>query len=156
MSLFDKSALDDLIEVYQQGIDALLLSYGKNVIIHFKNSITNVPTTMDDSIRNDSIKKPIYKDIPEPTIVENTRTITALIRNNPSDFQRFNLKIDNPQNIVRLKTKVIDLPDLQRCDFITVNDDEDGDISRRYKLLRLPIPIGLGQNKYGITYFEAF
>jgi hypothetical protein len=133
--------LTSLIPTYQEAIDSIIDQMGKNVTLYFKSTVTNVNEGFFDPIRGD-IRKPSYSETNSesaPIVTENTKTIKALIRNTPSDFERFGLKVNNPQGVVRLKTFLTDVPDLVRCEYMMPNSDSADYANSRYRLLRLAL-----------------
>src|ERR1700722_16337834 len=115
--------ISNLIPVYQQNIDLLIDKLGKSIRLHFKPTIINITSDLDDPVRVDSDRKPSYKSPNPPIVVENTRDITVLIRHAPKDYKNFGIRIDNPSNLVRVKSFLTDSADLQRCLYITIDND---------------------------------
>lgn len=149
--------INKLKEIYQSHINWLIDNAGKPVILYFQETVTNVDETFDDFMRDGNIRKPLYKGdntIPAPTIVENTKTITALIEYNPKDFQDYGPKVNDPKSIVRLKTYLKDVPDILRCEYMTPSAETIDILHKHYRLLREPIPFGLREEKYAISYWN--
>lgn len=151
MGLYD---LTDFIEPYQNAIDSLIDSLGKTVIVHFKPTIVTAIEAESDPIHGGPTKKPSFKPN-SVTQTQNTKEIKALIKYSPNDFISFGLKLNIDSNIVRLKTYMNDVPDLIRCEFIVPDSAEDSILGTRFRLLRQPIPIGLGINRYAISFWES-
>jgi hypothetical protein len=149
--------LTNLVRIYQENIDALLESMGKPVILYFEETITNIKPEFNDSVRDEDLRKPSYKtDIPNstPSVVQNTKTIKALIQYNPRDFESFGIQVNQPDSVIRLKTFLTDVPDLKRCDHIVPNADSVNIVEAKYRLLREAIPRGLQEDRYAITYWH--
>ncbi len=153
----DDASMNEIVEIFQAEIDGLIHSLGKPVTLYFKDTITNVVEQFNDPVRGRATKEPSYKGnnaAPAPTVTHNTKTIKALLRNDPSDYARFGLKVNQPTGIVRLKTFLSDVPDLKRCDFIVINTAELDIAEAKYRLLREPIATGLQQNRYAVSFWE--
>jgi hypothetical protein len=153
----DDASMSDIVAIFQTEIDGLLHSLGKPITMYFHQQVTNVNNEFYDPVRGRETKEPSYKasnSSSAPVVTETTKTINALIRNNPTDYQRFGLKINENNGIVRLKTYLSDVPDLKRCDYIVINTKELDIAEAKYRLAREPIPTGLQQNRYAISYWE--
>jgi hypothetical protein len=148
----DSAAFSEIVTIYQEEIASLINNLGKPVILYYESTITNVSESMDDKLRRE-LKKPTYKDAVQPTISETTETITALLKFDPKDFEDFGSKVNNPQGILRLKTFLYDVPKLIRCKYI-VPAQSRGVIDAKYKLLREPIPVGLRDDKFAVSFWE--
>ena len=148
--------LDDIVPVYQEYIDAIINEMGKYITIYFASTVENVNAEFHDPVRGRDTRQPAFKATqtnPAPKVTQHTKTIKALIRIDPLDYETFG-KIDQPKSIVRLKTFLSDVPDLQRCEYIIINVPEQDIIDAKYRMLREPIPTGLKQNRYAITFWE--
>ncbi len=148
---------ENLVHIYQGEIDSLIENMGKDVEIHFKSTQVSVPQEFFDPIRGEGTRMPDYKNtgsIAAPVETENTRTIKALIKHAPSDYEDFGIKVDNPKGIVRLKTYLTDVPDLVRCDFIIPNISSKEIIGAKYRIIRAAVPVGLKYDRYSITFWE--
>lgn len=153
----DADSFNEIVKIYQTEIDSLIENMGKEVTLHFKDTVANVNNEFYDPIHGRDIKMPAYKGTganPEPTITEHTKTIKALIRIDPSDFRLFaGMSVQEPNALIRLKTYLTDIPDLKRCEFIVPFVPDIGIIDTKYHLLREPIPAGLKENRYALTYW---
>jgi len=154
----DPTVFQDLVDIYQGEIDSLIDNMGKPVVLYFKSTVTNVSQSVDDYVLEDEIRKPSFKlpSVDQPIETENTVTITALIKHNPADFQRYGLQIDDPQGIVRLKTYLTDVPNILKCEYAIVNADSRAIVENRYRLIRQPIPVGLKEDRYAISFWQRF
>ncbi len=153
----DSSNFSKIVKIYQENIDSLIENMGKEVVLYFEPKITNVNDQFYDPVRGGDEKRPSYKGNSSkvsPTILQATKIIKALTKLNPSDYETFGLVIKNPQGIVRLKTYISDVPDLKRCKYIIPNIDVKDIIGARYQLLRDPVPQGLQQDRYAISFWE--
>lgn len=154
----DPESFNEIVQIYQTEIDSLIDNMGKYVTLYFASTVENVRPKFHDSVRGRDIRQPSYKagpTEPAPTTTEHTRTLKALIRIDPLDYETFN-NIDQPKSIVRLKTFLSDVPDLQRCDYIVINVPERNIIEAKYRMLREPIPTGLKHNRYAVTFWERY
>ena len=149
--------IDRVVPIYQDGIDALIDSLGKPVRLFFKDSVDNVNTEYDDQVRPGNTRKPAWKETSTnnaPNVTENYRDITALIQHNPSDLDRFNINVEKPEDTLRLKCFLKDVPDLTRAEYIIPNHDDVKAIYAKYKILRQPVPIGLNENRYALSFWQ--
>lgn len=146
--------IDEIVAIYQDSIDTLIDKLGKNVKLVFKPTVQNVSDELLDPIRDNESKKPSYKVEPLEVSVENYRIIKALIKHTPKEYINFGLKIEHPENIVRLKTYLTDIPDLLRAEKIITNYDSEQLISLEYRILMDPVPAGLKEDRYAISFWE--
>lgn len=153
MSL-DPKILMNLIPKYQSALDLLINTMGKSIRLHFKSIVTNVESDLDDQIRLNEERKPSYKATIKPTVIENTKDIIVLIRHAPKDYKNFGIRIDFPQNLIRIKSFLTDSADLQKCEYISIDNDPNAILNGKYKAIRVPVPIGLGISRYAISYWE--
>ena len=149
--------LKRLIPIYQANIDNLIDQLGKDIEIHFKPTTTNITPEARDRVRNTS-KFPDFK-AQAPTLIQYTKIIKALVKwnvlNKSRDLEHFGLRVDHNRHIVRLKSFLTDVPDLKRAEFIIPNVAVEQLIGIRFKLLRDPLPIGLGVDRYAVSFWEA-
>ena len=151
--------INELVSTYQNGIDTLLdpnNGVSKKVTLVFKEKVENVESDFRDGVRPNSLKKPSWKDGTSsgPQITEHKSNIYALIQHNPRDFNKYNINIKKPEETVRLKTYLSDIPDLQRCDHIIPDADNTGILYKKFTLVQQPIPIGLKESRYAISFWE--
>lgn len=147
------SDLDFIVSTYKAENDALITHLGKKVVLFFKQPYdSTINIDVDDPVRGENLRKPIYKDN-IPNLVETTREIKALIQLNPSEF--INDGVLNEQNtVIRLKTFISEAKYLTLCDYIIPNYDIINDIYAKYRIIRAPIPIGLKDDQYCISYWN--
>lgn len=136
-------------------MDNFITSLGKNIKIVFEPTITNVSTDNHDSVRNTSIKRPEYKDPTDLTTVENSRMILGLIKWNPTDFENYSDNIRKNDTLLRLKTFMLDVPDLLRCKYIIPNFDSSAIFQPRFTLIRQAMPRGIKEDRYAYTYWSS-
>jgi hypothetical protein len=149
--------LSTVVPIYQENIDALINQLGKNVTLYFKTTISNVSEEFDDSIREESLRKPGYKttsEDPAPTETQNTLTIKALIQYNPNNYERFGIRVNQPSSIIRLKTFLTDIPSILRAEYVVPNVDSKDIIFGKYRLIGDPIPVGLQADRYAVSFWE--
>ncbi len=152
----DPAGFAAVVEIYQTEIDSLIENMGKNVIVHMPVYVSNVSDEFYDPVTGD-IKMPDYKtestDL-SPSSSGVTVQIKALLKYNPREFETFGIKVNEPRGILRLKTYLTDVPNLQRCEFVVPNQNSQDVINSKYRLVRHPVPVGLQQDRYAITYWE--
>lgn len=152
--MFNRTAMANLIPAYADGMDALIQVYGRSITLHFKPTIINITSDLSDPVRLDSERKPSYKTPNPPIVVPSTRNLSVLIKHGPKDYQNFGIRVDNPKNLIRIKSFLVDSADLQRCEYITIDNDSNGVLNGKYKALRLPTPFGLGVSRYALSYWD--
>lgn len=154
--------LTSLVPIYQNGIDSIINQLGKRILLVFEPQILENPTSETyDKIRNSVSKKPSFKQ-ENPATEEPTEIITGLTMWNPKESvirrdlgmtgtTELHLGLD--KTIVRLKTYMTDVPALRRCKYIVPNYDSEGIFSTKFTLLRGPLPKGLGEDRYSVSYW---
>ncbi len=159
---------DDLIQIYQSRIDALINQLGKNVLLEFDPIKEPCSNCIFDIVGNRSIG--IYKiggPIPfaggqkcsfckgigflEQQV---NKCIKALIQWNPKDAQKYGISVDNPFNIVRFKGFLTDGPDMVRARSAISNHDIEDVMKLRVKLIKGPIIVGLRESRYIISFWK--
>lgn len=149
--------LTDIVKIYQENIDELIVSLGKDVVLHFEEIVENVSDGQNDHIRDGSLKYPSFKTQGPtgPTITETTTTIKALLKFNPKDYIiPKGTQIEDMNGVVRLKTFLKEVPDLKRCKYIEVSPDSSSIVYNKYRLVREPIPVGLKYDRYAISFWK--
>lgn len=147
------SDLDSIVAIYKAENDALITNLGRKVVLFFKQPYDGaIVDGVDDQVRGENLRKPIYKnDI--PNLVETTREIKALIQFDPKEFINDGV-LNEPNSILRLKTFISELKYLTLCDYLIPNYDIINDIYSKYRIIRTPIPIGLRDDQYCISYWN--
>jgi hypothetical protein len=148
---------DEIVRLYQSGIDYLLDGYSKPIMLYFKETIGPVNEEFHDKVRPGEIKKPIYKATEEnsyPSVADNTLTITGFIKHNPKDFANYGINVKDAKDVMRLKHYIRFTPDILRCDYCIPSQNTKELVYAKYKLLRPPFPIGLRDEKYAISFWE--
>lgn len=138
-------------------MDSQLDNLGEDVILVFKPTVSNIDNNFNDIVRDEDLRKPSYKQTTiqqAPDVQENFKVIKALVRYNPKDFETFDTKVLKPMSILKLKCRISDIPDLKRCEYIIPSSQDQKVFDTRYSLLREPIPIGIKENIYCISYWE--
>ena len=158
----------NIISLYQSHIDALINQLGKNVILNLPPQKNVCPNCEQEILGRRSVG--VYKiDGPRPfkrgrkcpyckgngfleTLVQ--KCIKCLIKWNPKDYENFGISIQNPENIVRLKTHLIYMKDLLRAETAIIQYDEIDVVKSQVRKLTDAIPIGLREDKYCISFWE--
>lgn len=145
---------NDLVQIYQEENDSLIDNLGKNILLVFRQTVeTDVVDGIDDNVRGENFRKPSYKTN-VPAVTETTREIKGLLVFDPKDFRRLDNRINIPDNILRIKTYITEIPYLTTCDYLVPNYNVSGYTYSKYKLFREPFPIGLKNDRYCISYWE--
>jgi len=159
---------DSLIKVYQSRIDALINQLGKNVTLEFDPIRTPCPNCTFDRIRKRSTgiyipggPRPFKRGRKCPwckgrglleTVV--TKCIQCLIKWNPEDAEKFGVSISQKKGVVRFKTFLTEADDLLRARTAVANKDIEDQMKLRVRLLQGPIPVGLRERRYCISFWE--
>jgi len=159
---------DSLIRIYQSRIDALINQLGKNVYLEFDPIRDPCPNCKYDTIRKRSTgiyiiggPRPFQRGRQCPyckgrgfTETPVNKCIKCLIKWNPKDAENFGISVSNKKGIVRLKTFLTESDDLTRAKTILPNHDIIGQMQLRARLIRGPIPVGLREDRYCISFWE--
>lgn len=159
---------DSLIRIYQSRIDALINQLGKNVYLEFDPIRESCPNCKYDPIAKRSTG--VYKTGgPRPFVrgqkcpyckghgVTETavnKCIKCLIKWNPNDAENFGISVSQTKGIVRLKTYLTEADDLARAKTVVVNHDIVSQMKLKVRLVRGPIPVGLREDRYCISFWE--
>lgn len=158
---------DRLVKVYQDHIDALINQIGRNVVLYFEPQSDPCPNCYYDATNQRSngqhriggprpfsagrrcpwcdgiglVKTPV------------TKCIKCLVKWNPRDNVGYGLSASSPDGVVRLKTHLRYAKDLSRADQIAVDVAVSDDIDVRLEMIRQPIPVGLRDSVYCVSYW---
>jgi len=159
---------DDLIQIYQSRIDALINQLGKNVYLIFDPIIEPCPNCQQDVISHRSTG--IYKaGGPIPFARgqkcgyckgvgflerENTKCIKCLIKWAPRELFDYKISVQKNDGIVRLKAFLTDAPYIIKAKEAIVDYDIQKAFKLRVRLIKGPTPVGLREDRYCIAYFQ--
>jgi hypothetical protein len=160
--------LSFVVPIYQENIDALIDQLGKNITAYIGEVSTDCPNCDYDPVRKASSGRytsggPIpfvngttcpYCSGKGKTITNVTSSFKGLVKWNPRDFNRLDLQINESENICRLKTFLSDIPNLMRAKYIVIDTAAQGTLGNKMYLLRKPIPIGLQESRYAVSYWR--
>jgi len=144
-------SIDNAVKIYQANIDRLISQFGKTVKLYFKTVNTDVTNINFDQIHGQG-RKPSYKG-DGPTETTTTDTMIALVQFNPKDYQQYNINVQQGKTVVRLKSHILDVPNLQRAEYIVPDVTTAGVIGARFKLAGTPIPKGLKTSRYAVSFW---
>ncbi|UCG02426.1 MAG: hypothetical protein JSW11_00240 [Candidatus Heimdallarchaeota archaeon] len=159
---------NNLINIYQSRIDAVINQLGKNVLLEFDPIRGECLNCEYDTLRRRStgiykIGGPISfkrgrpcpyckgKGLIETTV---TKCIKCLIRWNPEDMGNYGISVLQRKGIVRFKTFLSSIPDLIKTRTAISNYDIMNRTILRVKLISGPIPVGLREDRYCISFWE--
>ena len=159
---------NSLITIYQQRIDALINQLGKNVYLEFDPIREPCPNCEYDAIRKRSTgvhriggPRPFARGRRCPYCkgrgfkeIAVTKCIKCLIKWNPGDAKNFGIAVSKIGGIVRLKTYLTEADDLTRAKTVIVNYDIVSQMRLTVKLIQGPIPVGLREDRYCISFWE--
>jgi hypothetical protein len=148
--------LSKIVPIYQSAIDGVINQMGKPVLLVFEDTVTNMTDNFQDKVDDFETKKPLFKAdsiSDQPVITQNTKIITSLIQHNPKDFKTYDINVKEGTDIVRLKSFLTDVPDLDRCKYIIPNYSSIAIIGYKYRMLKNPVPRGLQIDRYAVSYW---
>lgn len=159
---------DDLIQIYQARIDALINQLGKNVLLEYDPIVTPCPNCYLDTEgrRSTGVYKPGGPTLfprgqkcphckGTGTVEEQvTKCIKCLLKWNPSDYMSYGVSVVDPKGIVRTKGYLTDAAAIERASTAIVNYGIQATMRLRVRRLRGPIPVGLRADRYCITFWE--
>jgi len=159
---------DELIGIYQSRIDALINQLGKNITLEFAKIRVPCPNCLFDTMRDRSTgifrtggPRPFARGRRCPWCKgngfeesDNGKCIKALLKWNPKEASNYGIDITKHRGIVRIKTFLTEFDDLVRAETVIVNKDIQGVARFRVKLIKGPIPVGLREDRYCISFWE--
>lgn len=144
---------DNLKNLYQQNIDTVIDGIGKNIELHFEETIITDTNAVIDRVhgshKNPSFKSDGYQE------TQNTMNIKGLISWNPRDAESYGINISNDRPLVKFKTYLRYAPYLTQATFMVANLESDQITARRFQLLRGPLSRGFKEDRYCITFWEG-
>jgi len=158
---------DSVITTFQAGIDTLIRELGKTVKLIYDPTIIDCPNCEVDPIGNkaanrfrpgqqrfaDGRRCPYCRGTGK-TEEENSEEIIALIKFNPRDYKKFGISIQDPSSLIRMKTFLTDVIKIQRATTAVIDLQTKGIIKTTCRRLKDPIPTGLKESRYAITFWE--
>lgn len=157
-----------LIQVYQDNIDALIDQLGKNIKLEFDPIMTICPNCEYDPINRRS--RGIYKtDGPVPFsrgkcpyckgigFLETpvTECIRGLVGWDQDDDETYAMGLREPTHMVRIKTYLHHVASLVKANSAVINPDTAKTLPVRAKLIRKPVPLGLRESRYCLSFWEV-
>lgn len=137
--------LGNIKEIYQHYIGEMIDKLGKNItLVMVEESVVN---------DNEDGNLPDWKS-PSTKIERVTQSIKGLIEYDPRDFRKFAKEIEKGSNILQVKTYLRHINSIKTCLYIEPSADSQHTIPSRYRLIRAPIPIGLGEDAFVLTFWE--
>lgn len=159
---------NELIQIYQGRIDALINQLGKNITLQFDDQIDECPNCLVDYVRGRS--RGIYKSGgPRPFsrgricpwckgsgLLRTNREmcIKGLIAWDSRDAIDYGINVARYKAIVRIKTFLSTLSDLMRARFAIIDIDKSNLVNLKTQLIRSPFPVGLREDRYCISFWE--
>lgn len=159
---------DELITIYQERIDALVNQLGKHVLLEFTPTRTPCTNCYYDTIRKRSNgvyrpggPRPFERGRKCPYCkgrgfleTQVTECIHALLKWNPHEAEDFGISVSDHKGVVRLKTYLTHMASLMRTETAIVNYDIRDIIKMRVRKVKGPIPVGLREDRYCISFWE--
>lgn len=158
---------DNTIQIFQDGIDALINQLGKSIKLIYLPTIIACPNCINDPIGN----KPANRFRPGPqrfsdgrkcpycrgtkkTEEENSEIIQGLIQVKPRNYKRYGISVQDPSALIRIKTFISDAIKIQRATHAIIDIQKQSIVKMRCRKIRDPIPTGLRDSRYAITFWE--
>lgn len=145
--------ISQIQDVYANVFDQMIIKLGREVRVFYEPSVTAMPDAARDVVRNQS-KLPSHKAT-QPTQTSPSETIKCLVSWNPKDAEVIGGSINREKTVVRLKTFMIHAPKLLAAKYIIVSPENQPLIDIKFRLLKPPVPRGLGKDRYIVTYWES-
>ncbi len=159
---------DDLIQIYQDRIDALINQLGKNITLNFDPVRSVCPNCEFDQNRQRSTgiyipggPRPFSRgrQCPwckgrgfEETIP--TKCIKCLLKWNPKELENYGISTSDTKDIIRLKTFKTNYKDLVKARTAIVHKDIQAIVKFRVRRLGKPHLVGLRNSRYCISFWE--
>lgn len=160
----------DLVDIYQSRIDALINQLGKHVLLEFDPNRESCSNCIFDPIRQRSTgiyitnppgPRPFKRNRKCPHCkgrgyeeTPNTKCIDALIKWNPKNAKNYGITLTNRKDVVRIKTYITEADDLIRAKTAIIDYDQRNITIARAKMIKSPIPVGLRDSRYCISFWE--
>ncbi len=159
---------DALIQMFQDGVDAMIDGGGKNCRVRYPSKIEDCPNCVFDPIGNKSSNR--YQaggPAPFPNggvcpgcmgtgkrETEVFETIKMIVEWNPKDVKNFSIHVDQPDGVVKTTTYARYTDELERAVEIIIDFDKSGIRPYKCRRLREPQLDGLQESRYVITFWQ--
>ena len=157
-----------VIEIFEREIDGLITDLGRDIKLIYDPSVVVCINCQFDPIGNKSNNRfrpggPIsfpdgsrcpYCNGSGRTEEENSEIIKALVSWDAKDYIDFGISIQNPNAVVRTKTLLKLVPKIQRAKEAIVDYRINDILKLKCRKLRDPIPTGLKNSRYAITWWQ--
>jgi hypothetical protein len=159
---------NEIITIYQSHIDALINQLGKNVTLSFDSQLEQCPNCIYDAINKRSTG--VYKQGGSRPFIRGKKCpycygegfletytqkcIKCLIKWSPHDIERYGISIEKKESVVRFKTYITEMNDLLRASSAIVDLNQVDITELKVHRIKGPIPIGLREDRYCISFWE--
>lgn len=161
---------DELISIYQAGIDGLINQLGKNVLLNFNPVVEQCSNCSFDSIRKRSTG--IYKTNPAGPRpfsrgrkcpwckgsgyerIAQQKCIKCLIKWNPKELNAYGISVSDEVDVVMFKTYAYNFDDISRAKTAYSNSDIINIKRFLVRLIKEPTLVGLRESRYCISFWE--
>ena len=157
-----------VIDIFEREIDGLITDLGRDIKLIYDPSVVVCINCQFDPIGNKSNNRfrpggPIsfpdgsrcpYCNGSGRTEEENSEIIKALVSWDAKDYIDFGISIQNPNAVVRTKTLLKLVPKIQRAKEAIVDYRINDILKLKCRKLRDPIPTGLKNSRYAITWWQ--
>ena len=158
---------DTTIQIFQDGIDALISQLGKSIKLVYLPTIIECPNCINDTIGN----KPANRFRPGPmrfsdgkrcpycrgtqkTEQENSEIIQGLIQVKPRDYKRYGISVQDPGGLVSVKTFMSDVIKIERTTHAIIDIQKQSIIKIKCRKVGEPIPTGLRHSRYAVSFWQ--
>jgi len=159
---------DSIIQVFEDGVDAIIDQLGKNVKLIFDPIIIPCVNCTFDPIGGKSANRfkpggPIpfsdgarcpYCRGTGKTERERFAIIKASVSWNSQDYIDYGISVQNARAIVSTKTLLTDVIKIQRAKMAIIDFDISSILKVKCRRLKDPVPVGLKNSRYAITFWQ--
>jgi hypothetical protein len=157
-----------LIRTYQGIIDGMVNQLGKNVVLEFDPTLERCPNCEFDTLRKRSLgiyipggPRPFVRGRKCPYCkgkglleTSTTQCIKCLTEWNPQDARKYGISVEKASDTVKLKTYIWDADSLIIAKTAIVDHDIIEQMKLRVRLIKGPIPLGLREDRYCVSFWE--
>jgi hypothetical protein len=142
--------LTKTIPIYQNAMTQLIDQMGKRIILVSKTKNPNYSPATEDK------NKPAWSQgsSTEPQEIEVTEDIKGLVGYSAPDARTYNINVDEYKNLLQIKTFITLTDKLKSADHIIPSADSQSYFHSKYRLVRGPFPLGLGEDFLVLTFWS--
>ncbi len=159
---------DDVINIFERGVDAIIDQLGKNVKLIFDPIIIPCPNCLFDPIGGKSSNRfkpggPVpfsdgarcpYCRGTGKTEQERSTIVKASVSWSPQDYIDYGISVQNARAVVSTKTLLNDVIKIQRAKIAIIDCDISSILKVKCRRLKDPVPIGVKNSRYAMTFWQ--